>query len=146
MKLNILTFITLTLSTISSAQSSQPTAHNSAYNITYTGIRVPVKSLNSSVESFSNIRYGQPTNGTNRFARPKPYLYPNNTNVQATKSGAACPQNTVQSFLGTTQINNVSLSEDCLNLLVVRPNGTTKRSNLPVMVWIYGGKSTPIVY
>jgi carboxylesterase type B len=141
MKLSILAFSTLALSAICSAQSSQPIAHNSTRNITYTGTRLPVKSLNSSVESFSNIRFGQPTNGTNRFARPQPYLYPNNTVVQATKAGAACPQNTVQSFLGTTQINNISLSEDCLNLLVVRPNGTTNSSNLPVMVWIYGGKS-----
>jgi len=31
------------------------------------------------------------------------------------------------------------LGEDCLTLNVVRPSGTTSKSKLPVMVWIYGG-------
>ncbi len=37
----------------------------------------------------------------------------------------------------TTPLYN--MSEDCLNLNVVRPKGVSEDAKLPVMVWIYGG-------
>ena len=112
---------------------SAPQAIDKIHNITYAG------ATQNGVESFQGIRFGQDTSGANRFMHPKPFSYANHTTVQATKAGAACPQNTVQSFLGNTVNESVSLSEDCLNLLVVRAPGTKPNANLPVMVWIYGG-------
>ena len=113
---------------------SPPRVTDQAHNITYTGARI------NGVESFQGIRFGQDTSGANRFKHPNPFSYPNDSTVDATKPGAACPQNTVQTFLGITQNETVSLSEDCLNLLVVRVRGTEQDSSLPVMVWIYGGE------
>ena len=111
-----------------------PQATDSARNITYSGARF------DGIESFQGIRFGQDTSGLNRFKHPKPFIYPNDSTVDATQPGAACPQNTVQTFLGITQNETVTLSEDCLNLLVVRPAGTKLSAKLPVMVWIYGGE------
>ena len=122
----------LYLPVLISAQSP-PSATDKAHNITYYGARF------NGIESFQGIRFGQDTTGSNRFRHPKPFTYQNNSVVDATKPGAACPQNTVQTFLGITQNETVSLSEDCLNLLVVRATGTKQNANLPVMVWIYGG-------
>jgi len=40
---------------------------------------------------------------------------------------------------GTNTLLNLTQGEDCLNLNVVRPSGTTYHSRLPVLLWIYGG-------
>jgi carboxylesterase type B len=114
---------------------TQPQAIDHAHNITYRGANI------NGVESFQGIRFGQDTSGANRFKHPKAFSYATDRIVQATTAGASCPQNTVQTFLGITQDNGVTLSEDCLNLLVVRPRGTKQNANLPVMVWIYGGEA-----
>ena len=132
MLLALLLPLLLYLSALISAQSP-PSATDKVHNITYHGARF------SGIESFQGIRFGHDTSGSNRFKHPKPFTYQNDSVVDATKPGAACPQNTVQTFLGITQNETVSLSEDCLNLLVVRAAGTKQKANLPVMVWIYGG-------
>jgi carboxylesterase type B len=33
----------------------------------------------------------------------------------------------------------LKISEDCLNINVIRPRGTKAGDNLPVLFWIYGG-------
>ena len=111
-----------------------PRATDPARNITYSGAAF------DDIESFQGIRFGQDTSGGNRFKHPKPFTYRNDSTVDATHPGAACPQNKVQRFLGITQETQVTLSEDCLNLLVVRARGTKPDAKLPVMVWIYGGE------
>lgn len=91
------------------------------------------------IESFLNIRFGQDTRGENRFAPPLPFSYPRGSIVNATVSGAACPQPKVP-LPGFPLFSNVtSISEDCLTLRVDRPAGTKNDSKLPVMVWIFGG-------
>ncbi|KAJ5645388.1 carboxylesterase [Penicillium longicatenatum] len=96
----------------------------------------------NSVESFKNIRFGQDTSGNNRFAPPKSYTYPAGTVVNATQSGAACPQQ--EDPIPTFPIfdNVTSVSEDCLTLRIDRPANLTSSDKLPVMVWIYGGGDT----
>lgn len=91
------------------------------------------------IESFLNIRFGQSTSGKNRFAAPKPYVYPRGSVVNATQPGAACPQQKVP-IQGMAVFDNVTrVSEDCLTLRVDRPANTSSTSKLPVMAFIYGG-------
>lgn len=40
---------------------------------------------------------------------------------------------------GSNTLLNLTQSEDCLNLNVVKPAGTTQAGNLPVLLWMYGG-------
>ncbi len=113
-----------------------PRATDQSHNIVYSGAAF------DGIESFQGIRFGHDTSGVNRFKHPTAFTYQNDSTVDATQPGAACPQNTVQTFLGITQNETVSLSEDCLNLLVVRAGGTKQDAKLPVMVWIYGGEAS----
>ncbi|KAJ5726740.1 carboxylesterase [Penicillium malachiteum] len=96
----------------------------------------------NTTESFLNIRFGQDTSGPNRFAPPKPYSYPSGTVVNATSTGAACPQqkSPIPDFPIFDNVTDVS--EDCLTLRVDRPVNTRSSDKLPVMVWIYGGGDT----
>ncbi|KIW63345.1 hypothetical protein, variant 2 [Phialophora macrospora] len=113
---------------------SNVTVLDNAHNLTYVG------SSFQGTEQFLGINYGQDTSGPNRFKPPQAFSYPTGTTVQATAAGAACPQNTILSFLGAVSENPgvFNISEDCLNLQVVRPAGTRQNANLPVLVWIYG--------
>ena len=51
----------------------------------------------------------------------------------ATEPGLTC------AGYGTNPRENWPVGEDCLNLNVVRPQGLSNSSNLPVLVWMYGG-------
>ena len=116
---------------------STPIVTDHHRNITYTG------TASNGVENFQDIRYGQETSGERRFKHPQAFLYPSHTQVNATSAGAACPQDTVLTFLGVPESTGVKLSEDCLNLRIARPAGTKATSNLPVLVWIVGGEIYP---
>ncbi|OAL32697.1 hypothetical protein AYO20_07855 [Fonsecaea nubica] len=113
---------------------STVTVRDNAHNLTYVGFSF------AGTEQFQGINFGQDTSGANRFKPPKAFTYPTGTTIQATAAGAACPQNTILSFLGAISENPgvFNVSEDCLNLEVVRPAGTKQDANLPVMVWISG--------
>ena len=131
--LSLKILIALVVATVT-AQSAV-TVQDDAHNLTYIGFSF------QGTEQFQGINFGQDTSGANRFKPPKAFNYPTGTTVQATAAGAACPQNTIQSFLGAISENPgvYNISEDCLNLQVVRPTGIKNDANLPVMVWIYGG-------
>ncbi|GKT58559.1 triacylglycerol lipase [Colletotrichum tofieldiae] len=45
-------------------------------------------------------------------------------------------------YPGTLEAVGATVGEDCLNLNIIRPSGTTSSSELPVVVWIYGGSFT----
>ena len=53
--------------------------------------------------------------------------------LEADKYGATCYG------FGSNQLLNLTQSEDCLNLNVVRPAGITADVSLPVLFWMYGG-------
>ncbi|MCJ1392193.1 hypothetical protein MMC18_005060 [Xylographa bjoerkii] len=91
------------------------------------------------VDQFQNIRFGQDTSGTNRFARPLPYVYPSGIQVNGTASGAACPQPLTPLPFPGIFADVPYQSEDCLTLRVARPAGIDVDAALPVMVFIYGG-------
>lgn len=115
--------------------SSPPTAFDATNNITYQGLH------QSGVEAFLGLRYGQDTSGLNRFKPPQPFVSTRGSKVIATQYGPACPQKTGPEAgpvpFALTPVTNIS--EDCLSLNVVRPNGTTPVSKLPVMLYIHGG-------
>ncbi|CCD34675.1 similar to prolyl oligopeptidase (secreted protein) [Botrytis cinerea T4] len=101
-------------------------------NVSYTGI-----TSSKGVESFRGIRYGLDTSGENRFAPPRAFVPPHGYHHNATVQGFDCPQPSDSGFLFQTNVTN--LSEDCLNLNIARPSWAKNGSNLPVMVYIYGG-------
>jgi carboxylesterase type B len=132
-----LNLLILFFATVVAAQtglsSSTVTVVDSTRNVTFVG--APVQGT----EVFQGINYGQDTSGNNRFKPPRAFTYPVGSTIQATAAGAACPQNTAPAFLGISEpagVNNIS--EDCLNLKIVRPAGTKANANLPVLVWVIG--------
>jgi carboxylesterase type B len=110
--------------------SASSVVHN-RNNVTYNGYTI------NGVDSFLNIPFGQDTGGANRFTSPKAFVPVSGTKFNNTVAGHVCPQPADGSF--AYQSNATNVSEDCLNLKVVRPSFATKDSKLPVMAYIYGG-------
>ncbi|GAP91339.1 hypothetical protein SAMD00023353_6000330 [Rosellinia necatrix] len=102
-------------------------------NITYAGLG------RNGIEVFLGIPFGQDTGGANRFKPPRPHTPARGSVVDATAYGPACPQSIGAASPPYTFTDVTEISEDCLNLVIGRPRGTTGRSRLPVMVWIHGG-------
>ena len=117
----------------SSSPSFSPTVTHPGTGVAFQG------NLSSGIESFLNIRYAEDTSGNNRFALPKPFHYPQNTVVNASKAGAACPQ---PSGTGISASKIDEMSEDCLTLRIDRLQNTAADSKLPVMIYLYGGGFT----
>ena len=79
-------------------------------------------------DAFLGIPYAEPPLGNLRFRWPQPLNSSFKGVRDATEQGYSCMQ----------WGSDFNISEDCLNLDVVRPSGHQKES-LPVLVWIYGG-------
>lgn len=110
-----------------------------------------VGSSDGSIDSFKGIPFAQSPAGTNRLKAPLPLTTGFGT-VQATGIPVACPQFYTQvdtSVLPSEIVGELldtpfgqdiqNVDEDCLNLNVQRPAGTTADSKLPVVVWFFGG-------
>ena len=109
-----------------------PVVTNPRTGISYRGTSV------NGIEHFQNIFYAEDTSGSNRFAPPIEFAPPRGTIVDATATGAWCPQGTGGPPLPfTSPINNIS--ENCLSLRIARPSGLRASDKLPVLVWIHGG-------
>ncbi|KAH8817204.1 Alpha/Beta hydrolase protein [Xylogone sp. PMI_703] len=107
----------------SPAQKPPPTAK--VKNGTYVGKYVPEWQQ----DQFLGIPYAIPPLGPLRFAWPQSLNTSFSGTRDATQYGYSCMQ----------YGSKFNLSEDCLNLNVVRPAGTSSHDRLPVLVWIYGG-------
>jgi para-nitrobenzyl esterase len=83
------------------------------------------------VTSFKGIPYAASPTGEYRWRPPQP-VTPWKEVRDATRVCADCPQ---RAWPGST----ATISEDCLFLNVWAPATATKKSKLPVMVWIHGG-------
>ncbi|KAI1146367.1 putative lipase [Nemania diffusa] len=112
---------------------SAPRVVDDSQGITYVGLN------RNGIEVFLGVPYGQDTSGVNRFKPPRPYTHAQGAVVNATSYGPACPQELSDASPPFAYTAVTDISEDCLNLIIGRPNGTSKHSNLPVMVFIYGG-------
>ncbi|RDX42794.1 alpha/beta-hydrolase [Lentinus brumalis] len=106
-----------------------------------------------SIESFLGIPYAQPPTGNLRLQLPQLIKAYNGT-LNATVVGNQCVQQAlvpppdlplevlqdVAPLLTLFSPNpNVTQSEDCLNLNVIRPANVSADAKLPVLFWIYGG-------
>src|SRR5690349_8163983 len=87
--------------------------------------------LEEDVVVFKGIPYAAPPVGEFRWRPPQPVV-PWKDVRDASKYCADCPQ---RLWPGST----AKTSEDCLFLNLWTPATTTKKSKLPVMVWIHGG-------
>ncbi|KAI8908087.1 Carboxylesterase [Entophlyctis helioformis] len=88
--------------------------------------------------SFLGIPFAKPPLGSLRFrqsVKPDPVGTPSST-TDATKPGNGCIQDPQSQNFGGVGLKT---SEDCLNLNVFTPASSTSASNLPVIVYIYGG-------
>ncbi|KAG6956774.1 hypothetical protein JG688_00011278, partial [Phytophthora aleatoria] len=86
---------------------------------------------------FLGMPYAQPPVGDLRFRNPEPL---NSTWTEAKNATEYSPE---CYGYGSDQwvLGNV-ISEDCLTINVVRPNGISEGAELPVAVWIHGGGFT----
>ena len=109
----------------------QPSVFDAEHSIKYVGSYAP------GVEHFQNIFYAEDTSGNNRFRPPVPVKPTKGSVIDATQTGAWCPQGTGDIFPFTSKITNIS--ENCLSLRIARPAGTKTGAKLPVMVWLHGG-------
>jgi carboxylesterase type B len=82
--------------------------------------------------NYLGIPYAKPPVGDLRFNPPQAPSYLGSQSAK--EYGNSCLQ--------VDQTFNLTLSEDCLNLNVYAPSHATPESNLPVMVYIYGGGFT----
>merc|ERR1712070_658004 len=116
-----------------------------------------VGSTTNNVDSFSSIPFALPPTGSLRLKPPqsRTSAFPGGT-FTATAPAKACPQFAFQ-VDGTDLPNDIpsdvlgellntplfqkalNEDEDCLQINVQRPAGTSKDAKLPVLFWIYGG-------
>ncbi|KAJ8123884.1 hypothetical protein ONZ43_g269 [Nemania bipapillata] len=116
-----------------SATSSTPRVVDASQGVTYEGLN------RNGIEVFLGVPYGKDTSGANRFKPPRPYTPARGSVINAKSYGPACPQEISDAAPPFAYTAVTDISEDCLNLIIGRPKGTTSNSSLPVMVFIYGG-------
>ncbi|TVY71477.1 Secreted lipase [Lachnellula suecica] len=110
---------------------ASPSVLISRSQVTYRGI------VSNSIEHFQNIKFAKDTSGVRRFAPPELFNPPSRTVIDAALPGPACPQ--LQDAMPPFFSEEKEIGEDCLNLRIARPEGTTSDSKFPVVVWLHGG-------
>ncbi|MBS1488846.1 MAG: carboxylesterase family protein [Bacteroidetes bacterium] len=126
-KLSIgITLLSLTVSVFSLAQQ---VSNNQPEVKTASGIVRGI--VNEDVASYKGIPYAAPPVGEFRWRPPQP-VKPWKDVRDASQYCADCPQ---RQWTGST----AKTSEDCLFLNLWTPATASKKSKLPVMVWIHGG-------
>jgi carboxylesterase type B len=111
--------------------AAEPLVVSPKNQVTYRGTSA------GTVQHFQNIRFAHDTSGPRRFGPPVPFAPPHGSEVDASAPGAACPQ--TPDAMPPAFAETKEMSEDCLNLRIARPSGTTAKSKIPVVVWLHGG-------
>ncbi|KAF2109765.1 Alpha/Beta hydrolase protein [Lophiotrema nucula] len=111
--------------------ATEPIVHLTSHKVSYRGTE------RNDIEHFQNIRFGYDTSGSRRFAAPEPYIPEVGSELEANAPGAACPQ--LQDPMPPYFSQVETVSEDCLNLRVARPEDTKAGDKLPVVVYVVGG-------
>lgn len=106
-----------------SSSSTRPTARTA--NGTYQGRHLP--------RFNQDLFLGIPFANAPRLKTPTSLNITWSGNRDASVYGPTCYG------FGSNPLLNLTQSEDCLNLNVIRPSGTSNHDKLPVLVWIYGG-------
>ena len=103
----------------------------------YGTVQGAVSDVNSAVTSYKGIPFATPPIGDLRWTAP---TAPSNWTgvLNATSFGADCAQS--YSPLGLFSSGSEDISEDCLYMNIWTPTNATSTSNLPVYLWIYGGR------
>ncbi|XP_058383816.1 liver carboxylesterase 1-like isoform X2 [Diceros bicornis minor] len=137
-----LVLVSLATSTVWGHPSSPPVVDTVQGKVL--GKYVSLEGFAQPVAIFLGVPFAKPPLGPLRFAPPQPaepWHFVKNT----TSYPPMCSQDPVEgkmlSDLVTNRKENISLqiSEDCLYLNIYTPADLTKKSRLPVMVWIHGG-------
>lgn len=122
----------ITASPIDIFQSSGgPTA------VTKNGTVRGVSLASTGAEAFYGIRYAQ----AQRFGNPAPVNTSFDGTFDATKFGNVCPGYGVSSYPNITAGQDYNIDEDCLNINIIRPEGTDSSDKLPILFYIFGGGS-----
>lgn len=103
----------------------------------YGAVQGATSDLESGVTAYKGIPFATPPVGDLRWTAPTSPANWSGT-LNATSFGADCAQS--YSALGLFSSGNTDISEDCLYMNIWTPANATSTSNLPVFVWIYGGR------
>jgi carboxylesterase type B len=123
-----------------------------APTVTIASPEATIIGVSGTVEQFLGIPFAQAPTGSLRLKPPQAITAPLGT-FSATANGQSCPQlyfsDTINDAIPTAELGLLldtplfqtvqNSGEDCLNINVLRPTGTTSESKLPVLFWIFGG-------
>ncbi|KAH8686084.1 prolyl oligopeptidase-like protein [Tricladium varicosporioides] len=121
--------ILLAASTVSLASQQVTTSYGTVEGV--------ISDVNSAVAVYKGIPFATPPISDLRWKAP---TSPSNWTgiLNATSFGPDCAQS--YSALGVFSSGSEDISEDCLYMNIWTPANATSASNLPVYVWIYGGR------
>lgn len=128
--------ITLAASSVALGATLRPRA-DLQVTTSYGAVQGATSDLESGVTVYKGIPFATPPVGELRWTAP---TSPANWSgvLNATSFGADCAQS--YSALGVFSSGSYDISEDCLYLNIWTPSNATSTSNLPVFLWIYGGR------
>ncbi|ESK89102.1 extracellular triacylglycerol lipase precursor [Moniliophthora roreri MCA 2997] len=101
-------------------------------NTTIIGEDITTKGL----EFYGGIPFAEPPVGSLRLKPPVLKTSLDTPIFNASTFGAECLQVPI---FDSSDLSNIPLSEDCLNVNVIRPAGIEPNTSLPIMMYVFGG-------
>lgn len=110
---------------------------NQLVTTSYGSVQGAISEVNSAATAYKGIPFATPPIGALRWTAPTAPANWSGT-LNATAFGSDCAQS--YSSLGIFSSGSYDISEDCLYMNIWAPANATSTSNLPVFLWIYGGR------